>query len=701
MTSFVDRRRVLASASALALFGPAAARAQGAATAAAPAVADTNWLHYAADLASSRYAPLDQINAENFNSLEVAWRFSTNSFGARPDAYYNCTPLLVKGRLYSTAGLERYLVALDGATGQLLWSYRHDEKGRLGSRGGSGWGLGYWTDGVIERVLYVTRSYQMISIDAKTGLPDPGFGVNGEVDLRKDWDQDVDPTRAVAGLHAPPLIVKNTVVVGTAATANVIAHLRGFDVRTGKRKWIFHTVPKKGEFGYDTWTTPGQAEAARATGVWAPMSADEELGLVYAGVELPRDDALGVTRHGPSLFSETLVALDSETGERRWHYQLEHHGLWDRDVPSAAILFDLPMNGKVIKALAQPTKQAYLFVLDRTNGKPVWPIREVKVPAGDIPGEWYSPTQPVPSKPPAFDRQGFTPDDLVDFTPEIKARAQAIASHYNFGTVYTPPTMTSPEGKWGTLIYPEYQGGANWPGGSYDPDSGIMYIYSKTVAQIIGGQKQPDGRITMINRTGTNVNDSNGGGFGGQATPSGTGGGGLGGPQRNIPDGLNDPIIPGMTTIGGISIGKPPYGRITAIDLRKGELLWTAVHGETPDFVKNNPLLKGVTIPRTGQAGILGVLTTKTLAICGDAGLFTDEQGRKAARLRAYDKATGKEVGAVFLEKAQTGAAMTYMLGGKQHIVTAIGGARGAELICYRLPAVATAAPRPAGQAPD
>ena len=695
MINHVSRRQALFSTAAFAWIGATAPRALAAAAPPARPLGDpgpgqsTDWLHMAGDLTSNRYAPLDQINASNFNSLEVAWRFRTDNFGPRKDAYFNATPLVVKGRLYCTVGLDRYLVCLDASTGQLIWTYRHDEKGRSGSRGGSGWGPAYWTDGSAERVLYVTRSYQLISIDTRTGLPDPAFGANNEVDLRLDWDHDVDPRAAVVGLHAPPLIVRDTVVIGAASSSTGPGYLRGFDVRTGKRKWIFHTVPKKGQFGYETWQA-GQAETATNTGVWAPMSADPELGLVYAGVELPQADWLGVTRHGDALFTETLVALDCETGERRWHYQTEHHGLWDRDMCSAPVLCDVRVGGKLVKALAQPTKQAFLFVLDRATGEPVWPINEVPVPAGDVPGEYYAPTQPVPSKPPAFDRQGFSTADLIDWTPEIRARAVAIAGHYKMGPLYSPPSMVTPDGNWGTLQTPENQGGANWPGGSADPETGVFYIYSKSTPQIYGNMLNADGRIVGAGGTGRGTNDNMGGSFGGSADPGGRSG--LGGPNDpSVKDGLNDPITRGMLTIGGMSILKPPYGRITALDLNQGTMLWQAAHGETPDFIRNNPLLRGVTIPRTGQSGILGVMTTKALVICGDSGLFTDEQGRKAARLRAYDKATGREVGAVFMDQAQTGSPMTYMAGGVQHIVVASGGFQGAELIAYRLPASARA----------
>jgi quinoprotein glucose dehydrogenase len=678
--SSMNRRTVLGT-SAIALMGWSAAKAQ------TPAAAgDTEWLHYAKDLAATRYAPLDQINASNFNRLEVAWKFSTDALGPTMDAYYNATPLVAKGRLYTTAGNARYAVCLDGATGQLLWLYRHDEKGRLGTRGGAGFGLSYWTDGAVERIIYVTRSYQMVSLDAKTGLPDPTFGVGGEVDLRRDWDQEVDPTRAVVGLHSPPLIMGTTAVVGTAPSANVKAYVRGFDVRTGKRKWIFHTIPMKGEFGYETWRA-GQAEAAGNTGVWAPMSADPELGLVYLPVEQPPTDILGQTRLGDTLYSQTLVAVDVETGERRWHYQTQHHGLWDHDIPSAGVLCDLPIGKTVIKALALPTKQGHLFVLDRTNGKPVWPIKEVKVPKGDVPGEEYSPTQPVPTKPPPFVRQGVTADDLIDYTPELKARALEIVSHYYMGPLFTPPMLSrQPNGPWGTLNLPGSQGGANWPGGSFDPESHMFFIYGKNAIEAQNVTQGPDGRLTGQNgRPPPNINDNNGGAFGGTASLKG-GAVGLGGaPLPSWADKFTDPIRPGVLSIEGIPLSKPPYGVITAYDLTKGTIAWQATHGETPDALRNHPLLKGLNLPRTGQAGILGVLVTKSLVICGDAGLFTDEQGRKAARLRAYDKLTGKEVGAVFMERSQTGVAMTYMRGGKQYIVTAIGGMQGAELVAYRL----------------
>jgi quinoprotein glucose dehydrogenase len=528
----------------------------------------------------------------------------------------------------------------------------------------------------------VTIGYQLISLDAKTGLPDPKFGTDGIVDLRLNDDQDMDMIRGVIGLHAPPLVVRDVIVVGDAPTAAVKGYVRGFDVTTGQRKWIFHTVPRKGEFGYDTWLKPEQTETIGNMGAWAPMSADPELGLVYVPVELPATDSTGFGRLGNSLFSETLVALDIETGQRKWHYQTEHHGLWDRDIPCAAVLCDIPVNGRIVKALAQPSKQAFVYVLDRETGKPIWPIPEVPVASGDVPGEWYAPTQPTPTKPPPFDRQGVHPEDFADWTPEIKARALAIASHYRLGPLFTPPAFSKPEGPWATMFMPGTQGGANWPGASYDPDTHMLYIFSKTVMEMQGIGPSPVNPANLVNVVfgGTTFfsQDNGGGGFGGHYHA-------LARPPR-MDDGINAPIQPGLSSIEGLPIIKPPYGRITAIDLSRGTIAWQVVHGETPDHIRNHPRLKGLSIPRTGQSGILGTLTTKTLVICGDCGLFTDEKGVKGARLRAYDKATGEEKGAVFIPMVTTGAPMTYLHEGRQYIVVALGSSNGAALAAFRLP---------------
>ncbi|HET7083465.1 MAG TPA: hypothetical protein VFI23_01750 [Rhizomicrobium sp.] len=682
----INRRMMLAGSSGAVLLAVMPAMAESVAP------RETDWTHYANDLASTRYSPLDQINAANFNNLQLVWRFSTNSLGPRLDADFQSTPLVVKGRLYCTAGFRRDVVCLDAGSGELLWLHSYDEGPRLGSRGGPGLGVGYWTDGASERIVYVTRGYNMFSLDAKTGLPDPAFGENGRVDLRQNDDQNMDPNKGIIGLHAPPLVVGNTIVVGAAPTLESKGYVRGFDIKTGRRKWIFHTIPRKGEFGYDTWTTPGQAETSGNTGAWAPMSADPELGLVYVPVELPQTDMLGVSRTGPNLFGETLVALDIETGQRKWHYQMIHHGLWDRDISCAGILCDIPHEGKTVKAIAQPTKQGWVYVLDRTNGKPVFPIPEKPVPKGNVPGEWYSPTQPFPSAPPPFAKQGVTESDLVDFTPQIKARALEIAGHYVLASLFTPPPVVNDK-IFGALNLPGLQGGANWAGGSYDPETHIAYVYAKNQFELTGVMVQPDGKVFQRNgQPAAGSADANGGAFGGVASLNGPVGRLRGSVGR---DGLTDPIVPGMISIEGIPLMKPPYGVITALDIAKGTQLWQVVHGETPDAIKNHRLLKGVTIPRTGQSGILGTLTTKTLVICGDCGLYTDEKGRKGARLRAYDKTTGEQKGAVFMDKVQTGATMTYMHQGKQYLVCAQGSSYGADLVAYALPGDAAAPPPP------
>ena len=653
---------------------------------------DTEWRHYAADQANTRYAPLDQINAANFNNLEVAWRFKTDALGNRKEYQFEATPLLVKGRLFLTAGARRDCVALDAATGEMLWMYRMDEGQRAANspRQLSGHGCSYWTDGAIERVLFVTTGYRLVSLDAATGIPDPDFGDKGVIDLKTDFDQELDPLTADVGLHATPLVVKNVIVVGASHTAgdvpttrfNTKGYVRGFDVKTGKRLWTFHTIPKKGEFGYDTWLD-GNADQAGNAGVWAQMSADEELGLVYLPVELPTGDEMGLYRHGPALFGESLVAVDIMTGQRKWHYQFVHHGLWDRDIPCAPILCDIPHDGKMVKALAQPSKQAFLYVLNRETGKPIWPIVERKVAAGDVPGEWYSPTQPFPTKPPAYDRQGVTTDDLIDFTPELHAQALDLVKNYVTGPLYTPPTLSKVGGPFGTLIAPGVQGGTNWPGGCYDPETCKVYVYSKTVIQLVG----------IVPNTDKNVSDfayvHGMAGIPPQAQHA------MGAVNENA--GFRPPPPPppgapkgprlGPLTVQGLPLVKPPYGRITAIDLTKGDIAWQVAHGETPDNIRNHPKLKGLKIPRTGREGNLGPLCTKTLVICGESGFFTNAQGVRGAMLRAYDKATGEEKGAVYIPAPQSGSPMTYMLRGRQYIVVAIGGGNySGELVAFKLP---------------
>ena len=357
-----------------------------------------DWSTYGGDLASRRYRPFDQINRANFNDLEVAWRFKADAFGPRPEFNFQATPLVVNGVLYTPAGTRRAVVALDAGTGEMLWMHREDEgkRGEAAPRRLSGRGLAYWTDGKEERIVYVTPGYQMIALDAKTGRRVPGFGNGGAVDLKLDMDQTIDPETGEVGLHAAPIIANDVIVVGAAHLPGGVpksrvhekGYIRGYDVRTGKRLWIFHTLPQRGEFGNETWEQESW-EYTGNVGVWAQMSADEELGMVYLPVELPTGDYYGGHRPGAGLFGESLVALDLKTGRLKWFYQLVHHGIWDFDIPAAPILADITVNGKAIKAIAQPTKQNWWYVFDRATGQPVWPIEERPVPKGDVPGEWY------------------------------------------------------------------------------------------------------------------------------------------------------------------------------------------------------------------------------------------------------------------------------------------------------------------------
>ena len=621
------------------------------------------WPTYGGDLGNTRYSALDQINATNFNKLQIAWRLKTENFGPEPEYKFETTPLMVKGVLYTTAGSRRTVVALDAATGELLWMHaEHEgERGQKAPRQLSGRGVAYWTDGQEERILYVTPGYRLIALDARTGILVATFGKDGVVDLRLNDDQEMDLISADIGLHATPIVAGDTVIVGAAhlsgaepkSRANVKGYVRGFDVRTGKRLWIFHTVPKAGEFGYDTWLK-GSAEYTGNTGVWTQMSVDEELGMAYLPVELPTHDYYGGERPGNGLFGESIVAVDLKTGQRKWHYQLVHHGLWDFDIPCAPVLVDITVDGKPVKALAQATKQSVLYVLNRVNGEPVWPIVERAVPAGDVPGEWYSPTQPVPTKPPFYGRNGFTTDELIDFTPGLKKEALQVASKYKLGPMFTPPVVSKSDGYLATLIIGQSLGGTNWPGGSYDPQTHMFYVFSQGALGALGLVPADPGVSDVKYVQG--IVSTKGGGF-----------------QR--------------LTIHGLPLNRPPYGEISAINLDTGDIVWQVAHGETPDEIRNSPLLKGVNIPRTGRSGIIGVLTTKTLVIAGEAGVFTNPSGEKGALLRAYDKATGKDAGAVYMPAGQTGSPMTYMLKGRQYIVVAIGGAGyPGELLAFTLP---------------
>jgi len=663
------------------------------------------WRTYGGDLGHTRYAPLDQINAGNFSTLEIAWRFKTDFLGPRPEYQFEATPLMAKGVLYTTAGSRRAVVALDAGTGELLWMHSEQEgaRGANAPRQLSGRGLAYWTDGAgDDRVLYVTPGYRLVALNAKTGVPIAAFGEKGIVDLKKDDDQEMDLVTGEVGLHSTPTVAKNVVIIGAAhktganpkSRRNEKGYVRGFDVRSGKRLWIFHTIPMPGEFGYDTWEKDSASYTGN-TGVWGQISVDEDLGLVYLPVELPTGDYYGGHRPGNGLFGESLVAVDLQTGKRKWHYQLVHHGIWDMDIPCAPILVDLTINGRTVKAVAQPTKQAWLYVFNRETGEPIWPIEERPVPKGDVPGEWYSPTQPFPTRPPAYDRQGVSIDDVIDFTPELREEALKTIERYKIGPVFTPPVVSRLPGPLATLT----SGFAtNWPGGSYDPETHVAYIYSQSGASPLGLVPPPDGMsdmnfiqgnaLTGARRTGGSGSAAGGGRTGEDAPAAAPASAAASAPRPSsgAPAAQGGEGGGGLT-VRGLPLLKPPYARISAIDLNKGEIRWQIPHGETPDNVRNNPALKGMTIPRTGRPGLISPLVTKTLVIAGEGGVFTTPSGLRGAMLRAYSKADGSEVGAVYMPAPESGSPMTYMLNGKQYIVIAIsGGNYSGELLAFRLP---------------
>ena len=569
---------------------------------------------------------------------------------------------MIDGVVYSTAGSRRAVIAVAAGTGELLWMHRLDEgeRGAAAPRRLSGRGLAYWDDAGDGQIFYVTPGYRLIGLDAMTGQRIAGFGANGIVDLKQNFDQEIDLVTGEAGLHAAPIVAGDTIVVGAAhlpggapkSMRNVKGYIRGFDARTGERKWIFHTIPGADEFGNDSWLNDSWRYTGN-TGVWGQISVDVELGIAYLPTEMPTNDYYGGHRHGDNLFSDSLVAVDLETGERLWHYQLIHHDVWDWDIPCAPILADVMIDGVERQIVAQPTKQAWLYVFDRVTGEPIWPIEERNVEASNVPGELLAPTQPFPTKPPAYDRQGVNLDDLIDFTPEIKRRAEEIAARHRIGPIFTPPTVSDPNGVIGTLMLPSQGGGTSWPGGSIDPETGIVYQYSFTSMGSLGLINDPE-------RSDMNF---------------------IRGRPREIP------AAQAALNVDGIPLVKPPWGRITAIDLKRGEILWQIAHGETPDNIRNHQLLEGLTVPRTGQVGRVGTLVTKTLVIAGEPGTFTTESGEEGAMLRAYDKASGEELGAVFMPAGVSGSPMTYMHEGQQYIAMAIsGGGFPGELIAYRLP---------------
>ena len=719
--------------SGLRVFGQAARSGSAGTGSFLASTAKGDWPSYTGDTRGTRYSPLAQITAANFNDLEVAWRFKTDNLGSRPEYKLEGTPLVVDGVLYTTAGTRRSVVALDAATGEMMWVHRYPEgkRGANAPRQLSGRGLAYWTDGRGDaRIIYFTPGYRMIALDAKTGQPVRTFGKDGIVDLKAGVvfgnNQPIDLETGEIGIHSTPTVVKDIVLVGSAMKEgmtirthnNTKGLARAYDARTGRLLWTFNTIPKPGEFGGDTWLDNSWAVNGN-TGVWTQITVDEELGLVYLPVESPSSDYYGGKRPGNNLFGESLVCVDLQTGKRKWHFQFVHHAIWDHDLSSAPLIADVTVNGRPRKVVAVPSKQAWLYVFDRVTGEPVWPIEERPVPKGDVPGEWYSPTQPYPPAALMYGRNAVTiPDDLIEFTPELRAQAAKQIERYRYvnGEVYTPPMVGNVNGLLGSITMGAANGGTNWPGGGYDPETHTVYAMASTAT--IAAESvapPPPGFSDMAYQAGVVGQEfrerlAAGTGTYADAQPAASGRGGAAGQAgagrgTAAPAGANAPAgAPGAAntgrgggrgggaegglTVQGLSILKPPYGVLAAIDLDKGAIKWRVPHGETPDAVRNHPLLKGMTIPRTGQSGSVGLVITKTLVILGDSQFTTPEGRPRGAMLRAYDKNTGKEVGAVFIPAPQSGSPMTYMARGRQYIVVAVsGGPYSGEYISFALPA--------------
>ncbi|MDG1004192.1 MAG: PQQ-binding-like beta-propeller repeat protein [Emcibacteraceae bacterium] len=666
-----------------------------------PGTANGEWHHYTGDIKGSRYSPLSQITADNFEDLELVWSFSTKNLGTRSEYKLEVTPIMIGGVLYATAGTRRTAIALDGQTGELMWmhSMREGLRGGMAPRQLSGRGLSYWSDGKgDDRVYYVTTGYRLIALNAHTGVPIDSFGTdgNGILDLKigavQGNEVQIDLVTGEIGLHATPTVAGDMIIVGSAMKEgmtidnynNTKGLIRAFDIRTGKKIWQFDPIPRPGQFGNDTWLD-NSWERNGNTGVWTQITVDEKNELVFLSIESPSSDFYGGHRPGDNLFGESIVAVDLNTGEYRWHFQVVHHAIWDHDLSSAPLVMDVEIDGEMREILALPTKQAFMYVFDRITGEPIWPIPEVPVPQGNVPGEWYSPTQPRPSDKLLYGNPELDyPDDLIDFTPEMRAQAEKNLERWVWkdGTLYNPPIAGDVNGMLGGINLGNAGGGTNWPGGSFDPETGIVYASATTSA--IGGislAPPPEGYSNVnyiAGRKGQPFRMRNAAGTG---------------QNPDAPKEVNYPVYSGprvvvpSLNVKGLSILKPPYGVIAAIDMKAGEVLWRVAHGETPDNVRNHPDLKEMNIPRTGQRGSVGSVVTKNLLILGDPRVTNPGDRERGAMLRAYDKMTGNQVGELWLPAGQSGSPMTYMIDGKQYICVSVsGGAYAGEFRVYALP---------------
>ena len=639
------------------------------------------WTAWGADASSSRYSPLDQINASNFSSMQVMWRWKAANFGPEPDFIYRATPIYVNNKLYAVAGIRRAVVCIEPTTGETVWTWREVDGGprwEASTRKNYGKGVAFAVvDG--KPIIYVaTAGSFLYALDANTGQQIQAFGNKGQVDLHVGLgNYKLDPVRGAMDYgdvttSSAPLVVNGVVLMGNSHDRgyypenkeNIPGIFRGYDAKTGKLLWRFDPVPKRGEPFHETW----ENESARYTGnvsPWAPLSADPALGLVYVPTDTPTNDYYGGHRLGMNVFGTSLIALDIKTGKRAWHFQFVHHDIWNYDTPDAPHLLDVNINGVRTPIVAQATKQGFLYVLNRKTGEPIWPIPEKAVPTdSDVPGEVPWPTQPHPTKPEPFELQGFSDDHLINFTPALKEEARKIAARHRQGPLFTPPMMGTGTnlGEGGAWVVPGANGGANIPGGAaVDPETGWVYVATQRGHSVI--RMQP-----TKNRF---PNAKPWPGWGGEAPTSNfvaTGPGGVAGPSG----GQGNPPLP---------ILRPPYGSIVAYDLNAGDRMWSIPNGETPARIRNHPALKGIDVGNTGQNSHANLLVTKSLLMYGE--------GRGGdAFFRAVDKKTGKEL-VKFAIPAQTNTApMTFMHNGHQYIVMAVASATvEAELVALALPA--------------
>ena len=638
------------------------------------------WRTYGSDKSFTRYSPLDQINRDNVAKLKVAWTrpavdpLIKDKFpDLSPSNYFRGTPIMINGMLYAPNGVG-LMEAFDAVTGKTKWVQQPVEPTLKEASGQSTRGIAYWHKASQERLVSVRGEY-MYSLDLKTGLPDKNFGDNGRVFLRRPT-----PDEAPYFGWPGPFIVNDVIVIGGNGGGKASGgygdggmdpkstpeDIRGFDIFTGKLLWTFHILPQPGDPARDTWGK-GSADYVGNMAAWASLTADEQLGYVYVPLTAPTASHYGGHRPGKNLYSDSIVCINVKDGKMVWYYQLIHHDLWEYDAATPPVLADLTVDGKKIKAVIASNKTSFLYVFDRTNGQPVWPIEERPVPKSTVPGEEAYPTQPFPTKPPPYDRQGFSEADLIDYTPELHKQALEIASHYIMGPLYTPPSVRSddPDGKRGTLVLPGGWGAGNWNTSAFDPETNMYYAVSMTQGGSYGIVRNPDPENPML--------------YGLLERPRNQQG------QQNRTAGAPPrPMSP--LSIDGLPIYKGPYGRVTAYDMNKGTIVWMAANGDGP---RNHPLLKGLNLPPLGNSGRPAPMLTKTLLFIGDSSDAVMGQAGISgpAKLRAFDKATGKVVAELDLPVGATGGPMTYMSNGKQYIVVPVGGrSYGAGWIAYALP---------------